>query len=68
MADRIGLIHRPSLKTAFCKSFNVLHNSGGDPELSTCALPGLYRRIEVAIFLAVVLAVAGAGTCASSVG
>jgi hypothetical protein len=26
------------------KSFNLLHNSGEDPELSTCALPGLYQR------------------------
>jgi hypothetical protein len=39
-----ALVHRPCLKTAFYESFNILNNPGWDPELSTCALPGLYQR------------------------
>jgi hypothetical protein len=39
-----ALVHRPCLKTALYKSFNILDNSGLCPELSTCALPGLYQR------------------------
>src|ERR1700733_2774610 len=32
---------------AFYKSFNLLDNSGLDPELSTCVLPGLVQRLRL---------------------
>jgi hypothetical protein len=34
-------------KNGFYKSFNLLDNSGLNPELSTCVLPGLVQRLRL---------------------
>ena len=47
------------------KSFNILDNSGLSPELSTCVVPWTLSTTEAAIFLGLVLVLAGAGTWAS---
>jgi hypothetical protein len=52
----------------FPKSFNIMDNSALSPELSTCGTSSTLSTIEAAVFHAVVLALAGAGTRASAVG
>ena len=61
------VVHRSRLQTAFYKSFNIMDNSGLYPELSTC-VPWTLSTIEAAIFIGLVLILAGAGTWASTVG
>ena len=62
------IVHRTCLKTALYKSFNLLDNYGLYPELSTMRTPWTLSTIEAAIFLALVLVLAGAGTWASAIG
>jgi hypothetical protein len=62
------IVHRTCLKTALYKSFNLLDNYGLYRELSTMRTPWTLSSIEAAIFLALVLVLAGAGTWASAIG
>jgi hypothetical protein len=50
------------------KSFILLQDPGGDPELMHMRSPWALSTFETAIFLAVVLGLASAGTWVSAIG
>jgi hypothetical protein len=50
------------------KSFILLQDSGGDPELMHMRSPWALSTIETLLFMGMVLALAGAGTWASTFG
>jgi hypothetical protein len=58
----VPLFHGQCLKTALHKSFNILDNSGLYAGVIYMRTPRALSTIEAAIFLGLVLILAGAGT------